>query len=348
MALSVCAHAQGSGGNGGPAHSGRAVFLGAIKDMPIWMDLRLPDGDGKVTGSYLYLKHGKAIELTGGKTGDSLVLRETLNGKTNGNFRLRLSVLTEESPAWKIARSSKRSLDGTWKKPGKKRESRTSLTESDPAFLSCALLDPDSLELEAGGSYPSLGSEKSWLETDDEIPGDVEWKPEPRFWVAHCADGLAGVRFDWFKHQPPGMISESGTMRHLFDIARRREVTFGKEIDSSKSGACLAYLAKRLDPLLAGFRGQAPDSEWEKALDWREDKSKGIGSFFKTGVETPLELYLEDGKAYVGYSHFLGLDDRRRSDLGIVNDDVFIEVPMRDLMKYLRPGSLLRKLGGGG
>jgi hypothetical protein len=50
----------------------------------------------------------------------------------------------------------------------------------------------------------------------------------------------------------------------------------------------------------------------------------------------------------VGYSHFLGLDDRRRSDLGIVNDDVFIEVPMRDLAKYLKPGSLLRKLGGGG
>jgi len=127
------------------------AFMGNIGNGRIWMDLRVPSGDGEVTGTYFYLKHGKELKLAGTKKDRSLLLEERYDGKVTGT----LKIAYPSSGSWqvKFARLEQVQIDGTWNKPGKTKTTPLSATQSDPTYRACAKINIDQLSMADGKSF---------------------------------------------------------------------------------------------------------------------------------------------------------------------------------------------------
>jgi len=290
-------------------------FLGALDSHPIWMDLQVPKADGPITGAYFYPKHGTPIQLNGKKAGDSLIMKESIGTKVTGVFRLALKPMSEESPKYPFARFRKMEIYGTWNKPGKRSTLPVSGYQTDPAYKACVMINPDSLTTAQSESF---GREMDEHTKGEKANPQLEYTPISReYEISSCGKGFFSVHISWvYTSSQHELWRESGSARHVFDLASRQEVVLGSEIDSSKAKAFSEYMGKILNPTIAQkVPGQTLDS---------------VG----------FDFFLEDTKILVGA---IFTDSDGEGEVSAV--EIFDTVPFQELKKYLRSNSVLQILG---
>jgi hypothetical protein len=290
-------------------------FQGALDNHPIWLDLQLPKADGPITGAYFYPKHGTPIQLSGKKAGDSLIMKESIGNKVTGVFRLVLKPMSEESPKYPFARFGKMEIYGNWNKPGKRSTLPVSGYQTDPGYKACVMINPDSLTTAQSESF---GREMDEHTKGEKANPQLEYAPISReYEISGCGRGFFSVHISWvYTSSQHELWRESGSARHVFDLATRQEVVLGSEIDSSKAKAFSEYMGKILNPTLAEkIPGQTLDS---------------VG----------FDFYLEDKKILVG-AIFTDSDGE-----GVVSAvEIFDTIPFQELRKYLRSNSVLQNVG---
>ena len=299
-----------------PAFAASGISLQGILNLqPVWLDLQLPEADGKVSGSYFYLKTRKPIALSGERKGDSLFLTETYGNKVTGMFRLSAekkpqgdeSQLPFPGPEVWI-------INGTWNKPGKKTGLNVNGYQSDPANRSCILIDLDSLITSGGNSFGKELDENDERErTNSDLEGPF---PKREFMVTSCWKGFYSVHAKWIfseAYHPSGM--ESAFVRHVFDKATKQEVSLANELDTSTVKSFTAKLAKDLDVQLEGS-GAAEILASNELVFYLQHKTLMVGTIYVT----------KDG----------GL---------IKANSLFTEMDYKEIKRYLRKDSLLHRLG---
>lgn len=302
----------------------KASFRGMLENAPIWMDLELPKGDGKVTGSYQYLKYGKPIALQGGKTGSDLRLEEKSGGKVTGLFKVALAPLENEKVT-QFSAFEKMSLSGTWNKPGKRKELSVWTYQVDPAYRSCALVSPDSLQLEGGKTFGD--------ELDEHIEGEnsnpeVEVKTVDRSYeISGCAGGFLSTYTSWVYTSAyhPTRI-EMGSSRRVFDLAAKQEIRLSNEIDEKEKKRFATFMSKRLS-----------DPGTESKEDSEPDR-------FPITEDSEFDFYLDHDNPMVGWSIDVPPEEGQGSGYETVEN--YVSVPFKELKKFLRKDSVLHRLGG--
>lgn len=303
---------------------GTSSFRGTLGNALIWMDLELPGGDGKVKGSYMYLKYGKPIPLEGAKQGSDLRLEEKSGGKATGLFRVALGPMQEDNKLIQFSAFEKMSLSGTWNKPGKRKELSVWAYQVDPAYRACALASPDSLQLASGKSFGNELDEH--IEVENSNSG-IEEKTEVRSYeISGCAGGLMSTYASWtYTHEYRPTYFVSGSSRRVFDLAGKKEVLLSEEIDEKEKKRFAAFMAKRLeDPGPAPQEGSEP-------------------GHFPITEDSEFDFYLDHDNPMVGWSIDVPPEEGQGS--GYETEENYVSVPYRELKKYLRKDSVLRRLG---
>jgi hypothetical protein len=94
------------------------TYEGTIGISHVWMDIDIKGQDGKIQGSYFYLKSGAGIRLEGKKTGDSISLSEyDESGKASGRFQ---------------CVKKEKEIEGEWTSSDNQKKLAVILKESDP------------------------------------------------------------------------------------------------------------------------------------------------------------------------------------------------------------------------
>lgn len=282
-----------------------ASFRGTLHDKIIWMDLDLPDGDGTAIGTYRYVRYGSPISLEGERKGDSLHLREVFKGKVNGIFDLALygqetRNLSLERPAF-----TQGGIQGTWKRPGKRKTLAVDAGSIDPSFRACALLSADSLLLADGETFGSEMDKHTELEfTDSRREGP---RIERDYGISSCGGGFFSALVSWSYTSANHLdYLEAGSTRHLFDLSRRREIVLAEQIDPAKKRAFAEWFSQDPDSLL-------PD------------------------------IYLDRDSVMLG-STVVMPDDPESSGFCTIMEERYSRVDIGELSKYLKKDSPLRSL----
>jgi len=281
------------------------AFMGDIGGATIWMDLNMPSGDGAVTGTYFYLKHGKKLRLAGTKKDESLLLEERYNGKVTGILKItRLA-----SAMWldKFARIDQLQIVGTWNKPGKTATTPLLATQSDPAYKACAKINIDQLSMQDGKSFGQTLEQRPWAATDDE-DGKEDTSVSRKFEITHCGNGLFGASYEYSYLWGGRVDPETPTAYQTFDVGTKQQLSLESEIAPDQSAAFDAYVKKRL-----------------------------LG---KGEPHSDLGFYVDDGTVMVGYPEVLDPE----AGAGNHTTEAFVEVPRSVLKKYLRKDSALLRL----
>lgn len=304
---------------GGPlSHAGQAepppatagtvasvAFMGDIGSGPIWMDLNVPSGDGAVTGTYFYLKHGKELRLSGTKKDSTLLLEERYNGKVTGTLR----ITYPDSGGWlvRFARLDRLQIRGTWNKPGKKAATPLLATQSDPAYKACAKINIDQLSMADGKSFGQTLEQRPWANTDDG-DGQSDTSVSRDFEITHCANGLFGASYEYSYLWGGRMDPETPTAYQTFDLSTMQELTLAGEIAPDQAASFDRYVKKR-------FVGKGePHSD--------------------------LAFYVDDGTVMIGYPEVVDPE----AGAGNHTTEAFVDVPRSVLKKYLRKDSALLRL----
>ena len=301
----------------------------------VWFDLTIPELDGKVEGSYFYKKYGEDIPVNGIKKGTLLALEEFAEReKVTGIIECRIL---------------KDSIVGTWKKPGRRSGLSLNLHKSDPQFrIYAEAMNGSNLHLAGGGTlYGELNSGGYTDEDGKPVNGPLDLQ------VHYRGKGVFSTSFHWAFF---GAYLTAGITYHTFDMSTGKEIVLWKEIDGAKMEAFNRYLAPKIEPVLAETRKEYPDSEWAGALStWMQENEftrirDSVGEFFilrdirDDAFLTPLiegtNYYIDSTAVHLDVSSYFDLPHVIQS-MDVSGE---VEIPFKDLMKYLTKNSVLRKL----
>jgi hypothetical protein len=301
-------------------------FLGGT---PIWMDLEIPDGDGKMRGSYYYKHVGIPLRLEGFREEFRFVLQEkTPQGKVTGSFEL----------GWNDEDDS---VYGMWSKSTWKNEfEKVSLARAVPSDRRFAVHRYDrlftdgahTLKAEIAGSRGEFGGRGDVLVTFDQ---KAILSIGVKTWIS---DGNDKSITSWF----------------LFDLGRKRRIRLEEEMDPRGSERFKQVLHPLFDAALRDLRTKRKDPEWEAALSgWSPDSAfwadtaSALDSVFSASRYDPwsswlTEVHLDADSIYMGtggrdFFNLYPIDMRKYEHLEFA-------IPVLELIPCLKPGSILRNL----
>lgn len=309
-----------------------AALKGFLGSMPIWVDIRLPDSAGEVSGTYLYLKHREEIPLSGRRRGNVLDLAEGELGKVTGAFHMEFRAAdTEDGDSW----------EGTWNKPGRKKSLPVRLFPARADFKACHLADPESLTLVDGGSLAQEIASHSATQEDEEDPSEPSWDEpvEPSYEVTGCAGGLMSASFTWFYPVRGGAFVDNTKSQWTFDLSSKREITLWQEVDSAKAEGFSRFVNDNLTPPLEQMYLSASDEE-ETAGD-SSAESKPPFAIENLGA---LGVRIEEGKVMIGWVNYFDVSAYESAMRGFDGREAWVEMPPAELTTYLRKESVLRAL----
>lgn len=307
-----------------------AALKGTLGEMPVWIDIRLPDSAGEVSGNYLYLKHRKEIPLSGKRRGKVLDLAEGEPGKVTGEFHLEFrGADTEDGDRW----------EGTWNKPGRKKSLSVRFFPARADFRACHLADPESLTLVDGGSLAQeMASHTPSAEDGDPPPPTLDGPIEPSYEVTGCSGGVMSVSFTWY-YPVRGVFIGNTKLQWTFDLSSKQEVTLWGEIDSTKTGEFTKFVADSLTPPLEQMYLATSDEEGED-----DDAPAKSNVPFELGNLAALEVRIEEGKVMIGWVNYFDLSAYDSSMLGLESREAWMELAPKDLRSFLRKNSVLQAM----
>lgn len=303
----------------------QGALVGELGELPVWFDLRLPEIGGKVAGTYLYIKHGMDIPVSGDKKGDSLSLEETSGGKVTGIFDLkRLGGDGEDEERWV----------GTWNKPGKRKSLPVFLRRVPSGFKACHLADPESLMISEGVSLATEMSAKtpSSEVLEDQSKSSGEEISAPELAITGCANGLMSAEFTVMYYPGYGPIVDNSRYLWTFDLVRKKEVRLWEEIDSTQAGSFAKYLRKALTPRLQEMNTGIMEEAGEPAA--------GKPAPFEIQSLENVQIKINEGRIMVGFDNYFEISELRSIEKQ-VGREAWEEIPPSDLRKFLKKNSAL-------
>jgi len=231
-----------------------ATYEGTVGKQPVWMDLSLPDSEGTIRGSCLYMATGRSLVVEGGR-----------NGKT---IRLRASDSTKaEVGIFRLSRDGDR-LFGRWNRTRHRSTTPVALRPSDPrrlqAFRDSVLLD----------AYDQSLMERSFSAYLD----DTCYATEHHVELSRGRLRTVSMHYETTGCFSTGYGSEE-TIVSTYDIETKEEIDVLAEIDSSRRHAFDSLLRSQAQEILSECRSGFPDSEWIAILSgWPlpHDDPKGL------------------------------------------------------------------------
>jgi hypothetical protein len=286
---------------------------------PIWMEARLPTGDGPVAGAYFYKRIGKEIPLQGTKRGQTLSLSETgAKEAITGTF------------AFTVRGDS---LVGGWKSPKETTAHPVALVRADPVYRRYAVI-PKPGELKLADGKTLADAIREYTEGDEKNKPWIEWRL--------CRKGVLSVSYNW---EFTGAYPTTGSLVYTFDLATRKEIVLDSQIEPAKLKAFDKRIHDGIQAELTECRKAVSDSEWNEVLADRLERDTGDAA---TALDRCFRLesacnrgtseyyFTEKGLEY-WFSDFFQFPHVIRS----MDCSSRVAIPYADLKKYLRSGSPL-------
>jgi hypothetical protein len=289
-------------------------FEGVVGLSMIWMDLRIPQGNGKISGSYFYYKYGKEIALEGERKKDKLTLRESFKGRATGGFKLNYVTFPIEMEG--VARVMA-AIDGTWNKPGGGERLEVSLSQEESSRKACYLINAKDLKLNEGGTFAGKMEKFDSLFAAHPTGAHPEDSVKWGYRVIGCSERVFSVHYTYTHYQ--GDMDECQDFRHTFDRDKKQEIRLWSEIDSAQRKNFTAYMKRQLHPKLADLE-HAPGGE-------------------------EMGIYLFGRTFSIGFANYFGVSRLEASEKGYPLD-AYTEVPFEELKPFLKKNSVLRSLEG--
>ena len=313
-------------------------FSGSVGNAPIWMDLKIPAADGEVSGTYLYKKHGKDIQLSGRRRGTKIVLDEKVNNKPTGTFKLEYRCSSETC-----------SVQGQWRKPkgksGKPVEAERTVKENKPCFLA----NDDELLLLAGGKLRDELDRFSGPDFHD--PESKEPDVARAYEITSCKAPLSSIVISAAFYGGRFGTPRVSIIHHTFDLRQKKELDLWEQIEPSKREGFGKFVAERLEPLMREFKTpDHPQETWLRILADRKTQDskecKTVDDLFRIQCEPEaLVFYLEDASTLsIGYPNFMYPLDVNQYDAG---EPVFARFSFGEFKSYLSKDSVFWLLADG-
>lgn len=302
-------------------------FEGVIGTFPVWVDLKLPEKTGPVSGSYFYKKAGISIRLQGERDSLGLALKEfDRKGNVAGVFE-----------CWMAGDS----LGGLWSGKRKPVQYRVALSRTDPNY-----------KKNAGYKYGELmTANETTLEEEIKSCSGEGFTSEPETFVLYDRKNILSVGIGW---SSMGAYPDEGVDYHLFDLRTKREISIWSEFDAPGKRKLYQVLVPRVEEFLKRMRTAYPDSEWMEALPGggpegvARDTARVLDTFFSLrdtaeSVDGRLtvcyltadSVFLDTpGHGYFGFPHVIQAMD---ASLGIA-------FSFAEFDGFLKPSSVLKNL----
>jgi hypothetical protein len=260
--------------SGGTVAAGETFhFRGRIGDK-LYIEMTLNRDGENLTGTYLYARTGKDIQLKGAiDQGGALTLNESdSEGKPTGTFKGKWGNDTGQSPELGLA-----TIEGKWSKPDGSKETKFNLTEQPVRFSSMARLVPKQISETKKGQY-TIAAEYPQITGGD-------------------------ARFDKFNQEARGMITKDVNAFKASETASQTETETPPLADMPASDLEISYeIRYATDDLIsvesnesAYSRGAAHPNNLTLALnyDLKNGKKLALADLFK-----PKSNYLGTISAY--------------------------------------------------
>jgi hypothetical protein len=314
-------------------------FQGSIAGAEVWMDIRVPSSDGQVSGSYFYVKHGKVIQLSGTRKGQSLVLEERYKNAITGTMNLEHSTGSTYAVTKPGQLVSVVLLSGTWRSPSNGKTQPVEFSQSDPTFKACVRARAESFSMVQGGSFGHELDSHAVVDSQGTDDTSETLGARPGYEISFCRRRLLGIIFQWSHPIPQRLDPDVGTVSRTFDMKKRKEVDLWAEIDPSKAEPFAAAITASLQSALADIRATASDEQWQEVRGFFLD------SAFDVKSTSEMDFYLDEDGIKVGSWDYFGLS----LDVALahgVQREVFVSMPFSEVRQYLKKESVLMDLRG--
>jgi hypothetical protein len=290
-------------------------YEGYIADYPVWVDLTIPTLGGALNGSYFYKKNGGSIALVGTKTGRALnLIEKDKKQEVTGIF---------------ICTDSDDSITGNWKKNNETSSPLlVRLYKTDPAYKKFAIIPkPEDLFFSKDSYYMSEEDE-----TLESILGNSESLHNSA--VEHCytdieylfvQKNIFSIRVNW---SCPGDPIPSHQYR-AFNLMTNKEMVLWKEIARGKLSVFKKYLYQKVQPEIKEWLSEFPEMAGTlKRQPILINQNRGV------------IIYVANNNLHFVIDGYYGFGQASKA-LDFYCD---ISIPPQDLVKYLKPTSILRNL----
>lgn len=199
----------------------------------IWSDLRIPETDGIVTGSYFYKNIGKEIILSGNKRGKQITLTEKdKNQKTTGTFLLH---------------DNNGNLEGIWLKHAATDTLNVELYRTNPSIRNTAFLPRIKDLLAEEIEFYSAGLDSNYV--DEAI----------NYQILFARSNLLCIELNWENYS---YTAHYGTLHYTYNLETSGLIDLKEDITDS----CVSYLCNALQEIVTANREEYTDSEWIEGL----------------------------------------------------------------------------------
>jgi hypothetical protein len=291
---------------------------GEEKNLFIWFDLQLPAADGGITGTYFYKTVGRPISLYGKEINGKMLLEEKdKKGNTNGMFLLE---------------RVNDKLSGIWTNTSKSDSFRINMYMTDTAFRKSAKLPRLNELLSEDIDFYREGLDSAYY--DEGV----------RYQALFAGSDLLSIELNWENYW---YTAHYGTLYYTYNLGTHEWVDLKADINA----LCDSFLVDSIRKIVTENYQMYSDSEWVDGIysymnneeEYDEAVQKVRDLFAVESMPEKACLYLDK----FGLNCYIQdyCEQYYSSGNRGMTFDVLITIPYTDLPKYVKPDSLLSKIG---
>ena len=281
-------------------------------NLPVWVELNIPNIDGLVTGTYFYKKNGVKINLTGEVKSNKISLTEkNKDGVITGVFN---------------CTNYNDSITGIWNKPKNTKTVSVKMYLVIPEFKNVAIIpSSDKLMLASGNPL------------NKEISGSVnENGKNPKLQYIFAERGVLSTLYEW---EASGAYSSMGTVFHNFNLYNQKEIILSHEIKPSELNSFKEKIKKIMREDLNKYKKDYSEEEWINVFGDKETYEKAF-NVEDVSLETFNNFSISHRSIKIIISNYFGFPHVSQA----MDFSSEINIPFNELKTFLNDNSIVRNL----